>query len=111
MKQFRRSITNRRFLGILGAVGDYLKIDANILRIIFLILILLTKGALFVVYCLIAYLTPSEPISKLFEKQFFKGASYYQDNFSQNHYQAYDNVDDITTYQRSANRKDVTPKS
>lgn len=97
MKTFKRSLKNRRLFGICGAIGDYLQWNVTIIRLIFFISIFITKGASFILYCLAAYLIPSETISDLLDEQFQK--------YSQNSREEY------TYYTQSNNRtrKDVTP--
>jgi phage shock protein PspC (stress-responsive transcriptional regulator) len=62
-KKLTRSNTNRIFFGVLGGIADYLGWNANVLRVIYILLILIsakvTLGAAVVVYFIIAWIMPA----------------------------------------------------
>ena len=60
-KRWYRSRRDRCVSGILGGLGKYLKIDSNILRLIFVVLSFFTSGVLIVLYIAGIYIIPEEP--------------------------------------------------
>jgi phage shock protein PspC (stress-responsive transcriptional regulator) len=55
----RRSAQDKMLLGVCGGLGHYFKLDANIVRFIFALVILLSRGVGLLVYILIGLLAPS----------------------------------------------------
>lgn len=57
---FRRSTDDRMVLGVCAGLGDYLSLDPNIVRFIFALIIILSRGIGLIVYLLIGLLMPRE---------------------------------------------------
>jgi phage shock protein PspC (stress-responsive transcriptional regulator) len=55
---FRRFSDDRMILGVCGGFGGYFKIDPNIVRFIFALVIILSRGIGLIVYLLIGLLMP-----------------------------------------------------
>ena len=55
---FRRSTEDRMVLGVCAGLGNYFNVDANIVRFIFALLIILSRGIGLIVYLLIGLLMP-----------------------------------------------------
>jgi len=55
----KRSAEDKMLLGVCGGLGRYFKLDANIVRFIFALVILLSRGVGLLVYILIGLLAPS----------------------------------------------------
>ncbi|WP_010647564.1 PspC domain-containing protein [Oceanobacillus massiliensis] len=60
MKQLYRSNSNRLAAGVLGGLGDYFKIDASLLRLIFIILLIPSFMTVVLVYLAAAVIIPKE---------------------------------------------------
>lgn len=61
-KRLTRSASNRMIMGVMGGLGDYFGINANILRVIFVIIsVLLHAFPGILVYILLAILMPADP--------------------------------------------------
>jgi len=61
-KKLYRSRRNRTFLGILGGLGEYFGVDPVMLRLVFVILLVLTAIAPFLLIYFAAYfIIPLEP--------------------------------------------------
>lgn len=62
VKKLYRSTRNRRLAGICGGIGEYLKIDSNVIRILFLVLIPITAFfPLIIAYIVGALIIPERP--------------------------------------------------
>ena len=59
IKKLYRSRKNRILFGVCGGLGSYFKIDPNIFRIIFLVLMLMGGSGLFI-YLILVLLIPGE---------------------------------------------------
>ncbi len=57
-KRLERSIKNRILSGVLGGLGEYLGIDANLLRLVAVILFILSPVAMVVLYLAAVFLLP-----------------------------------------------------
>ena len=55
----KRSAEDKMLLGVCGGLGRYFKLDANIVRFSFALVILLSRGVGLLVYILIGLLAPS----------------------------------------------------
>lgn len=55
----RRSINDKMVLGVCGGMGQYFKIDSSILRFIFALVIVLSRGIGLLIYIVIGLLAPS----------------------------------------------------
>jgi phage shock protein C len=55
---FRRSSDDRMILGVCGGLGSYFKVDPNMVRFIFALVIILSRGIGLIVYLLIGLLMP-----------------------------------------------------
>lgn len=61
-KRLTRSASNRMIAGVMGGLGDYFEINANYLRVAFVILAVLLRGFPgILVYLLLAILMPADP--------------------------------------------------
>ncbi|GGP06906.1 PspC domain-containing protein [Oceanobacillus neutriphilus] len=58
MKRLYRSESNKFLAGVLGGLGEYLNVDATLLRIIFLILLIPSFSTLAIVYVIAAFIMP-----------------------------------------------------
>ncbi|MBI4019552.1 MAG: PspC domain-containing protein [Candidatus Aenigmarchaeota archaeon] len=58
-KKLYRSRTNRILGGVCGGIGEYFDVDANIVRILFLI-----SGAGLMIYLIAWILIPEEPVRR-----------------------------------------------
>lgn len=58
-KRFRRSNDNRFLAGVCGGIADYLGVDANIVRLVFVVLTVLGFSGVFV-YVLALLIMPAE---------------------------------------------------
>ncbi|KRM93463.1 PspC domain-containing protein [Lentilactobacillus senioris] len=65
-KKFRRSNTNQVVAGVLGGIGEYFDWNANLLRILFVVLCLTPGIGIFCVigYILLAIFMPSEVVNQ-----------------------------------------------
>ncbi|OGM31148.1 hypothetical protein A2803_01585 [Candidatus Woesebacteria bacterium RIFCSPHIGHO2_01_FULL_44_21] len=64
MKKLYRSKSDKKLTGLLGGVGEYMKVDPTVLRLLFLVLAVFTgffPGVFF--YILGALVVPEEPKS------------------------------------------------
>lgn len=59
MKKLKKSVYNKKFAGICGGLGDYYNIDANLIRVIFLILFGYIS-ILLVIYIILYFIIPNE---------------------------------------------------
>lgn len=55
---FRRSTEDRMVLGVCGGLGGYFKVDPNLARFLFALVIILSRGIGLIVYLLIGLLMP-----------------------------------------------------
>jgi phage shock protein C len=63
MKQLIRSRTNRKLAGVFGGLSEYFNVDANLLRIIFILVLAFTAFIPgFLVYLLSVFIIPNEEI-------------------------------------------------
>ncbi|MDO6654743.1 PspC domain-containing protein [Anaerobacillus sp. 1_MG-2023] len=60
MKKIYKSTTNKKLAGVLGGLSEVMNVDANILRIAYIALTLLTSGIFVVVYLGAALMLPSD---------------------------------------------------
>ncbi|MED1203759.1 PspC domain-containing protein [Heyndrickxia acidicola] len=63
MKQLTRSRTNRKLAGVFGGLSDYFNVDANLLRIVFILVLAFTAFVPgFLVYVLSIFIIPNEEV-------------------------------------------------
>lgn len=60
MKRLYRSQNDRKLAGILGGLGEYFNIDPTIIRLAYLVGLIMSFGALFIVYFLAIFIIPNE---------------------------------------------------
>jgi phage shock protein PspC (stress-responsive transcriptional regulator) len=60
MKQLTRSRNNRKLAGVIGGLGERFSIDANLLRVIFLIALIPSGFTLIFIYFLLIFVLPNE---------------------------------------------------
>ena len=56
--KFHKSMTDRRIFGVCGGLAETLKVNANVLRVAFVLLHFLTRMPLFLLYLVLAYVLP-----------------------------------------------------
>jgi phage shock protein PspC (stress-responsive transcriptional regulator) len=59
-KKLKRSQTNRMLSGVCAGIGEYLSVDATIIRIAFVIAVILGVGAPGIIYIILAIIMPDE---------------------------------------------------
>lgn len=57
-KKLERSVKNKVLSGVLGGLGEYLNIDANLLRIVAVVLLILSPVIMVILYLAAAFLLP-----------------------------------------------------
>jgi len=60
MKELKRSRTNRMIAGVCGGIGEYLDIDANVIRLIWVVVTVFTVGVGVLAYLLAWLIIPEE---------------------------------------------------
>lgn len=60
MKRLYRSTTNRYFAGVLGGLGEYFNVDANILRLIFIICLIPSFFTFALIYLVATIILPKD---------------------------------------------------
>lgn len=60
-KKLYRSRTNKVFTGLAGGIGDYVGIDATVVRVLLIISTFLTGGAVLLVYLITVLFVPKAP--------------------------------------------------
>ncbi len=59
-KKLYRSLTDRRVCGVCGGLAEYLNMDANVIRLLWVLLSVLGGGGL-ILYLIAALILPEEP--------------------------------------------------
>ncbi len=59
-KQLTRSTSNTMIAGVCAGLGDYLKIDPTVVRLLFLLGFFLTGPGIFLAYLIMAVVIPQE---------------------------------------------------
>ncbi|MBD2847166.1 PspC domain-containing protein [Paenibacillus sp. IB182496] len=78
MKKLYRSTRDKKLLGLCGGVAELLNIDATLLRVLFIVAVIFSSGALILVYVLAGLVVPKEP-------------TYRMDGYHDPYGQSYDN--------------------
>ncbi|MBQ0836356.1 PspC domain-containing protein [Lactiplantibacillus pentosus] len=73
-KQKLTKSNNRVFAGVLGGIAEYLNWNANVLRVLYVILTLITHGFGLLVYLLLMTIIPSKPENTGFFEQMRQSA-------------------------------------
>ncbi|MBU7474733.1 PspC domain-containing protein [Lactiplantibacillus pentosus] len=73
-KQKLTKSNNRVFAGVLGGIAEYLNWNANVLRVLYVILTLITHGFGLLVYLLLMTIIPSKPENTGFFEQMQQSA-------------------------------------
>ena len=60
MKELKRSRTNRMIAGVCGGIGEYLAIDPNVIRLIWVVVTVFTAGTGILAYLLAWLIIPEE---------------------------------------------------
>jgi phage shock protein C len=60
MKELKRSRTNRMIAGVCGGIGEYLDIDPNVIRLIWVVVTVFTVGVGVLAYLLAWLIIPEE---------------------------------------------------
>ena len=63
MKELKRSRTDRMLAGVCGGIGEYLGIDPNVIRLIWIGVSVFTAGAGILAYLLAWLIVPEEALS------------------------------------------------
>ena len=62
-KQLTRSNTSRMLAGVCGGLGEFLDIDPTILRLAFVFGSFISGGSALLVYIVMAFVVPPEPLN------------------------------------------------
>jgi phage shock protein C len=62
-KRLYRSRTNRVVAGVCGGLAEYFGVDTTVVRLAFALGIILGLGSLLVVYIVMVFVVPEEPLS------------------------------------------------
>jgi len=65
MKKLYRSITNKQLSGLCGGIGEMLKIDPTIIRLIVAALAVFSFGSVILIYILASILVPKAPYDEI----------------------------------------------
>ena len=57
-RRLRRPVDDRMVFGVCSALGEYLRIDTNLVRFVFALVVILSRGVGLIVYVVIGLLTP-----------------------------------------------------
>lgn len=60
-KQLYRSNINRMLAGVCGGLGEYLKMDPTVVRLLFLLAFFMTGGGILLAYFIMMVVIPPEP--------------------------------------------------
>lgn len=60
MKELKRSLTNRMVAGVCGGIGEYLELDANVIRLIWVIVSVFSVGVGVLAYLFAWLIIPEE---------------------------------------------------
>jgi len=63
IKRLYRSLSDRVLFGVCGGLGEYFHFDANLIRIVFVLLTLFSGFTFALAYLVMAILIPEEPFS------------------------------------------------
>lgn len=63
-KQLTRSVSNRMIAGVCAGMGDYLGMDATVVRLLFVLLFFATGPAILLAYLIMAIVIPSEAVTR-----------------------------------------------
>lgn len=63
IKEFRRSITDRKLFGVCGGIANYFNVDPTIIRILYIILTLTSLGWGILLYIILALIMPEEKVT------------------------------------------------
>ncbi len=64
VRQFRRSVTDRKIFGVCGGLAAYFGIDSSMMRLLYLILCFASFGAGLILYILLALVVPDDSVMK-----------------------------------------------
>jgi phage shock protein PspC (stress-responsive transcriptional regulator) len=64
-KKLYRSRSNRLLGGVCGGLGDYFGFDPTVVRVVFVLGALLGFGSFFLLYIILFFIVPEEPLSGL----------------------------------------------
>ncbi|TRZ36980.1 PspC domain-containing protein [Niallia circulans] len=60
MKKLVRSTNNRKLAGVIGGLAESININANLLRVIFILALIPTGFTLVLIYLLLTFVLPNE---------------------------------------------------
>lgn len=60
IRRIKRSSTDKKIFGVCGGLGEYLRVDPNFIRLIWILASLGTHGFVMVLYFIFAALMPKE---------------------------------------------------
>lgn len=62
MKKLYRSKKDRKFSGVIGGIGKYANVDSNLLRVLFIVLVLMTGlFPMVIAYIIASFFLPENP--------------------------------------------------
>lgn len=60
MKKLKRSATNKKIMGVCGGLGEYLNLDATLVRLLACLLGLCSCGTAIIIYLIAGIIMPEE---------------------------------------------------
>ncbi|MCM3217661.1 PspC domain-containing protein [Niallia taxi] len=60
MKKLVRSTNNRKLAGVIGGLAESINVNANLLRVIFVLALIPTGFSLVLIYLLLTFVLPNE---------------------------------------------------
>jgi len=84
-KQKLTKSNNRIVAGVLGGIAEYLNWNANVLRVLFVILAVVSHGFGILLYLLLMTIIPSKPENTGFFEQMRRSSTGTQEQTSQKH--------------------------
>lgn len=78
-KRLYRSRRNRMFFGVAGGLGEYTGIDATVVRLIFVLGTLLGFGSFLIIYLVMVFVVPEEPVGVMSTPLAQTGADIYEE--------------------------------
>ncbi|MCT2344907.1 PspC domain-containing protein [Niallia taxi] len=60
MKKLVRSTNNRKLAGVIGGLAENINVNANLLRVIFVLALIPTGFSLVLIYLLLTFVLPNE---------------------------------------------------
>jgi phage shock protein C len=61
VKRLYRSTNDRMLGGVCGGIANYINLDPTVIRLLFVLLLFITAGTMFIVYLVLMIVIPEEP--------------------------------------------------